>query len=58
MSNEELSAMREELNKHNYPLSPDTSPEQTIYDFILFLLFRDENSDRINEDTQSSRTRL
>ena len=51
MTTDELNAMRQELINNYYPLSPDTSPQQTIYDYILFLLYEAENSDCVDADT-------
>ena len=51
MSADELNAMRQELTNNYYPLSPDISPEQTTYDYILFLLYQAENSDCVDADT-------
>ncbi len=51
MTADELNAIRQELTNNHYPLSSDTSPEQTTYDYILFLLYKAENSDCVDADT-------
>ena len=52
MTADELNAMRQELTSNHYPLSPDTSSEQTTYDYILFLLYEAEYSDCVDADTR------
>ena len=52
MTAEEISAMRQELIKNHYPLSPDIlSSQQVTYEYILFLLYEAESCDRFTADT-------
>jgi hypothetical protein len=51
MTADEVRAMRQELIKNHYPLTLDASPEQTTYEYILFLLYEAESCDRFTADT-------
>ena len=55
MTTQEISAMRQEMIENHYPIEKYTASqpdyrEQIVYNYILFMLYEAEYSDRIDTD--------